>query len=324
MSMPLSMSDFQQHAGPGLGLNAIAGIPIGSRSNPPRATLWQGLPQSPGQPLFINNMAPNETSYSSPEITAKASILMDGPCYQNEFFFAAYEDGSQPVKREHYVNTNMTPINTLSLHHMYAKAKNTRAAVGQPPDPKKVPNFDWFISCRPLGSFFAYTEKSNEKHLGIKSRLVAYACGGLNDILNTWHVPLYYGAKLWYVLLEVTDNKITASNKQKSFIQIVSYLGEQPKKSDFYSAQDVASGEFKDYEVTRMAILQVGMVVVPNNSYPPSQDRGPFLYNPEKKSVPVEKKLNVDILDVCEPDKQKYRGNYIRVMTSFYQWKEIY
>ena len=220
----------------------------------------------------------NETSQSLPIIVQKIFLAprpkKSGDYYQHELFFV--KSPSSTV-RSHYSSINQQPMEAITMSEFEDKVKTTNLE-------KMVQDYN------PMGFIFNYVEASDQ------SQQIAYACGGLVDILNIWHVTLIPGMKLYIV----------------AYIEGISPIKIIPVAS---LNNPISIEPFKNSP--EKAILEIGTLCT-INARPPLQSFPDFLRDVDGKKPTTRVS---DISNTCKATISHVQGNILRVNLSHLRWQ---
>lgn len=227
----------------------------------------------------------NETSQSLPIIVQKIFLAprpkKSGDYYQHELFFV--KSPSSTV-RSHYSSINQQPMEAITMSEFQEKVSGLRIE-------------QMVKSYNPMGFIFNYVEASDQ------SQQIAYACGGLVDILNIWHVTLIPGMKLYIVAYEDTTVGLGSTLRENKIIPVAS-LNNPITMEPFKSSPE-------------KAILEIGTLCT-INARPPLQSFPDFLRDVDGKKPTTRVS---DISNTCKATISHVQGNILRVNLSHLRWQ---
>jgi hypothetical protein len=278
-------------------------------------SLWNSNLPPPQIYDSFNNSNLDETAQSQNEIVQK--VLLRVPSAGDQAFYEQFEfffirNDTLSSNRNHYSSQTRYPYTAVTLCDLRKNLKKT-AAKQQITYQQSTPVKAMVDSHNPMGVFFTYVDTTmgppNE------SKLVAYAIGGLCDILNVWHVQIIPGMTLYFVAYKPRD---------EPYVEIIPYAGiSGPLR---YDSQKVAH-EWKDAE--EIAILNVGIVCA-CNSRPPLQTVHPnYLVTSKQKAsdgssgkVPATEFItSTGSIDPTQANRPHVQGNVLRIRMSCLQWE---
>jgi hypothetical protein len=227
----------------------------------------------------------NETSQSLPIIVQKIflspRLRNTGDYNQHEFFFVSHESIST---RAHYSSQNLVPVNAVLLSEFQQKIMGVNTT-------------NVIKTYHPMGFIFNYVEVTDQ------SQQIAYACGGLADVLNIWHVPLVPGMKLYIMVYrDLFDEPKT------TMVPVASLY--PPLEIEFFHDNYIKG------TINEIAILEIG-VLCTANARPPLQNSNYFLRDGNDRPTT---QLH-SIANTCKATLSQVQGNILRVKLSHMKWE---
>ena len=229
----------------------------------------------------------NETSQSLPIIVQKIflspRLRNTGDYNQHEFFFVMHETTST---RAHYSSQNLVPVKAVLLSDFQQEITNKKTT-------------DVIKNYYPMGFIFNYVEVTDQ------SQQIAYACGGLADVLNIWHVALVPGMKLYIMVYRDYFDK---KNLKTIMVPVASLY--PPLEIPFFRENYI------NENIKEIAILEIG-VLCTANARPPLQNSPYFLQDGNAKPTT---QLH-SIANTCKATLSQVQGNILRVKLSHMKWE---